>query len=158
MDDVLHAYNRYIYESPLYSKMLSIILDRNYAKMENELLFNDFNIMMHNVANVVNSRQRVKSLPILFTLMNSQWNKATKLFYHSIIHFDEYHKLDKTFVKEYLSHPNIVASSVKHEVVLKSPYFVNKRTDWLFGSNKGLKTAKRQGSKGKKKNSVKKPK
>ena len=119
-------------QESVYNKILQIILDRNSYKLENELLFNTCDVMLYNIDNVNYNKRSVKSTPILFTIMNSQWNHATKLFYHSLLHFDNYHAFDREFVRKYLSHPNIVASNVKHECIVKSPYFVNKRADYLF--------------------------
>ena len=159
MNDVINLYNMHK-QSGAYNKTLEIILDRNLYKLENELLYNTFDMMLYNVDNINYNKKNVLNTPILYTVMNSQWNDATKLYYNTMLHFDTIHEFDRKFVKKYLSHPNIVASNIKHEIIVKSPYFVNKRADWLFGVQDGasiLKSKKGKGKTGKtkKKNKIK---
>lgn len=95
VDDVLSAVQEEQKSDPA-----MLVVRKDYNEFCHQLLINDARILSVGHAGVASNDP-----PVLYLSLKAGWNKAAKLFYDALVHFDKAHDLKNQFVEKYLSHP-----------------------------------------------------
>ena len=98
-----------------------LIMRKDYSEFCNQLLINDAKILsIGHMSNIKHGQDHSQDPPMLYLSLKSGWNKAAKLFFDALLHFDKSHNLNKKFVKKYLSHPML--QEFKNHPLLKRAF------------------------------------